>query len=134
MNKSYLILHWILTLAISPFTSQALDYFFGSNPHRIVGLLEVYPITFLFSIAFSLPTILIYHVLYKFLSNKKIDFRYSKLLLISISVLGITITQLVIEGSMSQEIIIAYSFTTIIVGLFLRLKAFETAKIVSTTS
>ena len=46
----------------------------------------------------------------------------SKIALISVSVLGIFITQIIIKGSMSQQIIIAYSATSVIVGLLLRLR------------
>lgn len=60
MSRKYLIGHWAFTLLIAPFMSQAIDYFYGTNPHQVVGLSEVYPITFLFSILISLPTFLIY--------------------------------------------------------------------------
>ena len=106
--------------------SQAIDYFYGTNPHQVVGLLEVYPITLLFSIAFSLPTFLIYLTCFYFLSKQDINFIVAKLILIVISVLGIFITQTIIKGSMSNDIIIAYSVTSIIVGLVLKLKETKT--------
>lgn len=46
----------------------------------------------------------------------------SKFVLITVSVVGIYITQTIIKGSMSQDIIIAYSTTAIVIGLILRLK------------
>jgi hypothetical protein len=126
MRRTYVIGHWVLTLLIAPFTSQAIEYIYGTNPHQVVGLLEVYPITVLFSIAFSLPTFLIYLACFYFLSKQDVNFAVSKFILIVISVLGIFITQTIIEGSMSRDIIIAYSVTAFIVGLTLKLK---TAKI-----
>ena len=102
--------------------SQAIDYFFGTNSHQVVGLLEVYPITLIFSIVFSLPTFLIYLTCFYFLSKRDVNFIIAKLILIVISVLGIFITQTMIKGSMSNDIIIAYSVTSIIVGLLLKLK------------
>jgi hypothetical protein len=122
MRKTYIIGHWALTLLTAPFLSQAIDYFFRKNPHQVVGLLEVYPITLLFSIAFSLPTFLIYLTCFYFLSKQDVNFVVAKLILIVISVLGIFITQAIIKGSMSNDIIIAYSVTSIIVGLLLKLK------------
>ena len=121
-RKKYIIAHWALTLLIAPFTSQAIDYIFGANPHQVVGLLEVYPITLLFSIAFSIPTFLVYLTCFYFLSKQDINFAISKFILITVSVLGIFITQTIIKGSMSRDIIIAYSVTVLIVGLVLRLK------------
>ena len=126
MKRAYVIGHWALTLLIAPFTSQAIDYFYGTNPHQVVGLLEVYPISLLFSIAFSLPTFLIYLTCFYFLSKRNVNFVVAKLILIAISVLGIFITQTIIKGSMSNAIIIAYSITSIIVGLILKLKKTET--------
>ena len=126
MRRTYIIGHWALTLLIAPFTSQAIEYIYGTNPHQVVGLLEAYPITVLFSIAFSLPTFLIYLAFFYFLSKQDVNFAVSKFILIIISVLGIFITQTIIKGSMSRDIIIAYSVTSIIVGLVLRLKKAKT--------
>ena len=111
-----------MTLLIAPITSQAIGYIFGPNPHEVVGLLEVYPITLLFSIVFSIPTFLIYLTCFYFLSRQNANYFVAKFILITVAVLGIFITQTIIEGSMSQDIIIAYSLTAIIVGLLLRLK------------
>lgn len=122
MRRAYVIGHWVLTLLLAPFTSQAMQYIRGTNPHQVVGLLEVYPITLLFSIAFSLPTFLVYLTCFYFLSKQDINLSIAKVILISVSVLGIYITQTIIKGSMSQDIIIAYSATAVIVGLILRLR------------
>jgi len=122
MRSAYVIRHWILTLLIAPFTSQAIDYFYGTNPHQVVGLLEVYPITLIFSIVFSLPTFAIYLACFHFLSKHPTNLTVSRIILIAVSVLGIFITQTIIEGVMSQEIIVSYSITAIVVGLVLRLK------------
>jgi hypothetical protein len=125
MKRGYIIKHWGLTLLLAPFTSQAIDYFYGANPHKIVGLLEVYPITLLFSIAFSLPTFLVYLTCFYFLSKQDINYAISKAVLIAVSVFGIYITQTIIKGSMSKDIILAYSVTAIIVGLILRIRKFK---------
>ena len=118
--------HWALTLLIAPFVSQVIEYIVGPSPHQIVGLLEVYPITLLFSIAFSIPTFFIYLTCFYFLSKREINFAVSKFILLTVSVLGIFITQAIIKGNMSQAIIIAYSVTAIIVGLLVRLKEVKT--------
>ena len=125
MRRAYVIGHWSLTLLLAPLTSQAIQYVWGTNPHQVVGLFEVYPITLLFSIAFSLPTFLFYLTCFYFLSKQEINIVLSKLILISISVLGIYITQTIIKGTMSQDIIIAYSVTAVVVGLVLRLRGFK---------
>ena len=126
--------HWAFTLLIAPLMSQAIDYFYGTNPHQIVGLLEIYPITLLFSIAFSLPTFLFYWTCFYFLSKRDVYFVVAKLILIVISCLGIFITQKIIKGSMSNDIIIAYSVTSIIVGFILNLKETKTKIVENGTS
>ena len=122
MKMSYLIGHWVLTLLIAPFTSQAIQYIWGTNPHQVVGLLEVYPISLFFSIVFSLPTFLIYLTCFYFLSKHEIKWTLSKLILISVSAIGVFITMTIIKGSMSHDIEIAYSFTALIVGLILKIR------------
>ncbi len=122
MNRAYVIRHWGLTLLLAPFTAQAIQYILRRNPHQVVGLLEIYPITLLFSIAFSLPTLLVYMTCFHFLSKEETNFAISKVILIAVSVLGIYITQTIINGAMSQDIIIAYAVTSIIVGLILRIR------------
>lgn len=122
MKRTYLFGHWALTLLLAPVTSQVIQYIFRRNFHQVVGLLEVYPFTILFSIAFSLPTYLVYMICFYFLSKHEVSFVISKAVLILVSVLGIYITQTIISGTMSQQIIIAYSVTSIIVGLVLSLK------------
>jgi hypothetical protein len=122
MRRTYVVGHWALTLLLAPFTSQALQYIFLPNPHQIVGLLEVYPITLAFSVAFSLPTFLVYLTCFHFLSKHDVKWTISKLILILISVIGVYVTMIIIKGSMSQDIAIYYSLTAFIVGLLLKLK------------
>jgi hypothetical protein len=76
----------------------------------------------MFSIAFSIPTLLIYLIFFYFLSKNRVSISISKFVLIAVSAIGIVITQTIIKGSMSRDIIIAYSVTSVIVGLVLRLK------------
>lgn len=122
MRRTYAVVHWALTLLLAPFTSQVLEYFFLPDPHQMVGLLEVYPITLAFSIAFSFPTFLVYLICFHFLSKHDVRWTISKLILIAISVIGVYITMTIINGIMSQDIVIAYSLTSLIVGLLVKLK------------
>ena len=125
MRKSFMFLHWGLTIFLTPFISQIIGYIFGNDPHRVVGLLEVYPITFLFSIVFSIPTFVIYYLSFSLLARNKIRLLLSKIILMSLTVLGIYTTQRLIDGNMSKDIVVSYSITSIFVGLSLRLKKIE---------
>jgi chromate transport protein ChrA len=123
MRRTYLVGHWLLTLLLAPFT-QFFYHTFIPDYHLIAGLLDFYPLTLVLSIAFSLPTFLVYLTCFFFLSKYDVNPAISKLVLIAVSVIGIYITTVVITaGSMSLDTSIAYSLTALIVGLILKLKA-----------
>lgn len=123
MRSNYSLIHWVLTILIAPFTSQAIEYIWGKNPYQVVGLFEMYPITVLFSIMFSLPTFAVYLLCFFFLSKYNVHWITAKLTLIGVTVTGICITQLIIGGSMTKEIILAYGVTGFVTGLLCNLKA-----------
>lgn len=123
MRKSYIFSHWIITLLVAPFISQALQYISGRNAHQVVGLLEVYPIPLMFSVVFSLPTFFVCLLCFYLLKKNNVDLGVSKIVLVAISVIGVNITISILKGSMSRDIAMAYSITAFVVGLLVRLKA-----------
>ena len=122
MNRSYPYKHWLTTLVIAPFIPAIFSLFFKMDDGLVFSLLEVYPISFLFSLFFSLPTVAVYYLVFYLLSKRIINLTFVKILLIGIAVIGITITQLIIKGSLSFTIIYAYSIAAIISGLFWKLR------------
>lgn len=122
MKWSYAFLHWLLTLLLAPLTSQLLHYLFIKNSHQIVGLAEVYPITFIFSFIFSLPTLCFYILIFNYLQKTNISINQKKLVLVVYTMTGITLTMLFLRGSMTLDIIAAYTATTFAVGMILPLK------------
>jgi hypothetical protein len=121
MNWDYLFKHWFSTILLGPIISQMITYFYDLDPHKIIGLLEAYPISLLFGLIFSSPTYLFYGVLYSFLARKNINPNYAKAILILFSVAGVIVTTSIIKGSMMLDIAISYSITSIITGLFFKL-------------
>lgn len=122
MKWSYAISHWLLTLLLAPFTSELIKYLFIKDSHLIAGLLEVYPITLLFSFIFSLPTLCFYILIFNYLQRISISINKKKLVLVLYTMLGITFTMLFLKGSMTLEIITAYTTTTLLVGVILPLR------------
>ena len=59
IHWKYFFFHWISTLLIAPFVVQLLMHLTRNNAHQIVGLIEVSPITLIFSLIFSFPTYLL---------------------------------------------------------------------------
>ncbi|WP_395044685.1 hypothetical protein [Flavobacterium sp.] len=121
MNWSYLFKHWFSTLLIGPIVSQITKYIYEVNPHKIVGLFEVYPISLLFGLFFSAPTYILYALIYYYLAKNTVNLKISKIILISFAVLGVVTTTSIIKGSMMQDIAISYSIASIISGLFFKL-------------
>lgn len=121
MDWSYLFKHWIGTIFISPFVFE-LFCIFNQNLKSFVGLVEVYPITIVFSLIFSTPTHVIYGFLYYFLGKKHINLKLSKFILILFYAIAIIISFALIFGIDEVELISAYLFTSIFIGLLFKLK------------
>jgi hypothetical protein len=122
MKWSYAFFHWLLTLLLAPLTSQLLHYLFIKNSHQIVALVEVYPITLIFSFIFSLPTLCFYILIFNYLQKINISINQKKLILVVYTMTGITLTMLFLKGSMTFVIIAAYTTTAFVVGIILPLK------------
>ncbi|KAF2510692.1 hypothetical protein EYY60_09270 [Flavobacterium zhairuonense] len=119
-NWNYFLKHCISTLLLAPFISQAFFYIFP-NSHQIIGLLEIYPLTLFMSLIFSSPTYILNAYLYQILSKKAISALYSKVILISMSIIGIFITMYLIIGYMWLDFAISYSLSSLITGMFFKL-------------
>lgn len=122
MNNHFIIRHWGLTLLLAPLTSAAIHFFWGKDQDQVISLVTVYPITLLFSIIFSIPTLLVYLACFYLLTKQSIHFAISKAILIAVSIAGIYITQTAIAGTISYDIILAYGITSVIIGLLLKIK------------
>jgi len=121
MNWSYLFKHWFGTITIAPFVFELFSLI-NKSSNRVVGLIEVYPITFIFSLIFSTPTYLVYGLIYYFLAKKEISIKYSKMILLLFTTLGILITFHIVFNAREIFISISYVVTSIILGLILKLK------------
>ena len=123
MDWNYLFRHWIGTLLISPFVCSLVYYFFVPNSNNIVGLVEVYPITILFSLFFSAPTYLFVGLLLYFLIKMNISNRNSKLIFISIITLCILFTFHIVFDNREFIISVSYAISSIFLGRFLNYKS-----------
>lgn len=122
MNQNYAIKHWLTTLLLAPFLPSVYELIFKPISGQVVGLLEVYPITLVFSFFFSLPTLFIYFFIFKKLIKQNVNPVLTKLILISLTVIGITTTILLIGGSLSLTLIFAFSLASIIAGCIFKIK------------
>ena len=122
MNQNYLFKHWLSTLVLAPFLPSVYGLIFKPISGQIVGLLEVYPITLIFSFLFSLPTLLVCFFVLRLLIKRDINPVLTKFILIVLTVIGIATTIFIIGGSLSATLIFAYSLASIITGCIIRIK------------
>ncbi|MBY0580476.1 MAG: hypothetical protein K2P53_02165, partial [Rickettsiales bacterium] len=67
-------------------------YLTRNNAHQIVGLVEVYPITLIFSLIFSFPTYLILTIIDYLCLKKEFTEKRIKTILIVVALSGIVVT------------------------------------------
>ncbi len=120
MNWSYLFKHWFGTLIISPFVYELFNLM-KVNSNRVIGLVEIYPITFIFSLIFSIPTYIIYGFIYYFLARNGVSIMKSKIILLLLTVLSIFITFHVVFNARELTISISYAITSTILGIYFKL-------------
>lgn len=121
INFGYLFKHWIFTLIIGPIISQIIAFLPVFYPSQAVGLLEMFPIVFIASFIFSIPTYIVYALVYYYFSTKDLSISYSKTILNVIPVIGVFITTAFIGGLLWNFIAVSYSISSIITGLIFNL-------------
>lgn len=89
--KKFVLKHWITTLIISPLLILLITFFDGQSMN-FEGSYELYLLMFLFSILFSIPTYVFMFVVAYFLNKEERSMAQKKLILFSISLLGIIIS------------------------------------------
>lgn len=121
MKNSYLLKHWMYTNLLGPFISQIIMYFYDLNPNKIVGLLEVYPVSLIFSLFFSAPTYILCGFCFAYL-KKKMSILMLKIIFISFIVLGVICTANLIGGKMTTDIVVSYTTAAILTGILTKTK------------
>lgn len=121
MKWDYLFKHWFGTIALGPVIYELL-FLISDNRNLVIGLLEFYPIAFIFSIFFSAPTYILYGFIYYYLYQKKTKRIYAKAILISFAVAGVLVTTAIISGSWMFDIALAYAIASIVTGCFFTLE------------
>lgn len=121
MNWSYLFKHWFATLLIAPFICEFLTLLIG-NTNRVVGLVEMYPLTLIFSVVFSTPTYIIYGFIYYLLAKKEVSVKNSKIILLIFTIICVLVTFHIVFNAREFIISFSYAISSLITGLFFKLK------------
>lgn len=120
MNWIYIGGHWILTLLLGPIIFIIKNALSNLSHHNIFGFLELYPVMLIMGFAFSIPTYILFSLIFVLIQDKNIKTIYVKIFFIMTVVIGIWITTALISGTLWFDIAISYSISTIIIGLFFK--------------
>ena len=123
MDRSYLFKHWLTTLIFAPFLPTVYDLLISPTEGESFGLLDLYPIILIFSFILSIPTLIVYYFMFSYLIKRQAKPVLTKLILIILTIIGISITLLIIGGSMTMTLIYSFSLSTIITGTLLKIKS-----------
>jgi len=121
IDWSYLFKHWIFSLLLGPVISQIIAFIPVFYPSQAIGLLEIFPVVFIVSLVFSIPTYIIYALVFDYISTKDLPILLSKTILNSIPIIGVFITTAFIGGTLWYFIAVSYSISSIIIGVIFNL-------------
>src|SRR5687768_17193549 len=110
MNQNYSIKHWYGTLSLAPFILLFMgESYFSFSIESIKDFLGLYIVFFIFSLAISFPVFIIHNVALSIFISKQTNSIVTKVILISLTVVGIMGILLVLGGSSMTRIIMSYS-------------------------
>ena|SRR5215217_1126460 len=128
MNISYPLRQWLITISLGPLILPLIELSLN-NFRNAIGLLEVYPLFLLFGIAFSLPTLLVYFIIYRFLTKRQNPEWIVKANLNLVAILGIAATYRfnLTKGNLTLKLFIAYCSVILLSSIILRLNTKQNA-------
>ncbi len=125
MKFNYPLKHWLTTILLGPLFPIVFSLIFGEQYGQEENQIAFYPLFLLFSIAFSMPTIFMYYLIYYYLKTTDIKPTHLKLTVIIWTILGISMTFLFMGGKSTIYYIIIYSIAAIISGLIWKIDVEE---------
>jgi len=126
MKWSYILKHWGCTLLLGTTILTLVSGFKFLSPSEIGNALVWFTIYLIFSIIYSIPTLIIYLLVFYGLINRNIDSKWIKLILISVTIAGITLTTSLIDSDKLESLTIYYLLSAIVTGVLLK---FEKTKL-----
>ena len=122
LHWTYLLRYWASTLLIAPVVAQSFIQLTSTHTHQVVGLIEVYPITFIVSLILSFPTYLIAAIVDWMLIKKRIELKLHKYILVAIAVGGVFSTFDLFFKNNDLAITMGYALSSLFFGLMYKLK------------
>ena len=122
MNWSYIFKHWVCTLLLGTTILILVSGFAFSTISETGDSLTWFIIYLLSSTIYSVPTLIVYLLVFFILMRSNIDSMWIKIILIAVTVAGIILTTLLIDSGMLENLTIYYSLSAVIAGVFLKFR------------
>ena len=121
MDYKFPIKNWLITLVVAPVFGAVIDKLSKPVIPTFIGWLEFYPNLVFFSLFISLPTFILYFIVFFVLNWKNVSNAGLKLILIVVTAIGTTLTFYFIGGLLAKKMAVAYIVVAAISCLLLKL-------------
>ncbi|MBO9562141.1 MAG: hypothetical protein J7621_05175 [Niastella sp.] len=124
MKQGYLFKHWLTTLLLAPLMPSVYEFIFVPISGEIIELVDLYPVVFFYSLFFSLPTLIVYYIVFRLLNKGHVHPLLAKAILIGMSIAGICTTLLILgRGRLTETLILSFSVASIVAGCIFSIKS-----------
>lgn len=122
MRWSYIFKHWGSTLLLGTTILMLVSGFGFSSSSEIRDSLTWSIFYLIASTIYSVPTLIVYVLVFFILIKRNIDSKWIKLILIFVTVAGITLTTLLIDFSSLKNLTIYYSLSSLVTGILFKIQ------------
>lgn len=119
MNWSYVFKHWGTTILM---TSIILSTYMGFENQEVFNDMWLFPWILIGGIVLSIPTLIVYILLFYLLNRYEISVKRVKAILISLTIMGIFTTCYILSKTWSLGIVLSYGVIAVVSGMLFRLK------------
>ena len=119
MRWSYIFLHWGCTILLAAFLLPTFGLF---DDDVIFKELWLFPYIFIGGTILSLPTLFAYVVVFFLLDRYKVNIKWVKPILISLTVIGICITCFLLSNTWNLRFVLMYSAIAIVCGMIFKVE------------
>jgi hypothetical protein len=125
MNWPYILKHWGGTLLFGTTILMLVSGFGFSSSSEIRDSLIWFIFYLIASAIYSVPTLIVYVLVFFILIKRNIDSKWIKLILIFVTVAGVTLTTSIIDSEMLKNLTIYYSLSTVVTGVLLKFRKLD---------
>ena len=118
VNKFYTLQSWLVSIIV---VGPILMFLFNHSYHDdLFDIYDLLSLSIVFGLIFSVPTFIVYHAFFKFLTKKLYPSLKIKVALNTVAIIGVFITFQIMNGSRATVGSAIYSGSIIIVSLIFK--------------